>query len=247
MSQCTATADATHLYIVDAVYNDDATYGRQLWVADVGSDGSIGTWTSLATLPGTVRVLLQQAWVSGGQLIAMTSASPPDGNGTEALVITVPGSGNTWTNYAWTSDFRGWPQYAFNGSYAWIFGGYSSGTTTVQSDGHGVPMSNSGVPGTAFSITSLPQPTTAGDGAAVDGYVFLFGGKSDTFSGAGSTMVYSTPIASDGTLGNWTAQTSLPQGRAHLRATVANDFVYITGGALSGGGLNTVFSAQIRF
>jgi hypothetical protein len=93
MSPCMATADATRLDIVDAVYDDDMTYGRQLWVAEVGTDGSLGTWTALATLPGTVRVLLQQAWVSNGELIAMTSASPPDGNGTEALVIAVPGTG----------------------------------------------------------------------------------------------------------------------------------------------------------
>jgi hypothetical protein len=247
MSQCTATADATHLYIVDAVYDDDSTYGRQLWVADVATDGAIGAWTALATLPGTLRVLLQQAWVSGTQLIAMTSLSPPDGNGTEALEISVSGMGNAWSMYDWTSDFRGWPQYAFNGSYAWIFGGYTSGTTTVDSDGYGVPLSSSGFPGEAFLITALPQPTTAGDAAAVDGFVFLFGGKSDTFAGEGSAMVYSASIGQGGSLGNWNTQTSLPGGRAHLRATVAGDFVYVTGGALSGGGLDTVFAARIRF
>jgi hypothetical protein len=76
--------------------------------------------------------------------------------------------------------------------------------------------------------------------------VFVIGGRSGVFSGTPETSVISSHAAQDGTLGAWSAQTSLPDGRTNVCAVVAGNTLYVLGGA-GAAATDTVFAAQIRF
>jgi hypothetical protein len=153
-----------------------------------------------------------------------------------------------WTTGTWAKGFRGRPQYAIapeaNGAtYLFAMGGYN-GDGTVLSD------TVVGRIGASASVAGrpLPKPTLGGQALAIDGYVFVIGGKDDIFAGAGRPDTFSTKILSDGSLDVWsTTQPSLPEGRTSHALALSGDFLYVTGGGFDGPGLDTVYSSRVRF
>ena len=57
----------------------------------------------------------------------------------------------------------------------------------------------------------------------------------------------SASSAADGKLGAWTPQDALLEGRTSFELAVSGDYLYLIGGGNGGGGLDTVFSAQVRY
>ncbi len=82
---------------------------------------------------------------------------------------------------------------------------------------------------------------------AVDGWVFEVGGKSEVYTGSGSTATFGAALGPDGQLGTWSALTALPVGRTNHALAVGGDFLYLTGGATSGPGDDQVFAARVRY
>lgn len=69
----------------------------------------------------------------------------------------------------------------------------------------------------------------------VNGYMYLIGGAT------GGTAVYYAKIAEDGSVGSWTATTSLPLARKQMAACVLNGYIYLMGGS---GATTTVYFAK---
>jgi hypothetical protein len=249
MSQCTAAAgNDSFLYIVDGLFDDDLHFGGRVWRGSVASDGTVGGWTQVALLPQNVRILSDQAWVLGTKIVAMNSPIFPDGSGNSSgmeLDLVNPGRG--WTARPWSPNFRGHALYAFSGQRAYAFGGYTGDTNAVVTDSDAVPYVLDEIVGVGIPTTPLPQPTAFGDAVAVDGYVFIVGGKAAIFGASGVPDAFAVPINADGTLGAWAPAAPLPQGRTDQRVTLGGSYLYVTGGGFDGPGLDTVFAAQVRF
>jgi Kelch motif len=246
VSDCTATASGSTVYLVDGIFTDSTDQAR-VWSAPLSSSGKLGAWKALGALPANERVLHSEAWVSGGTLFAMVSKLPGDGDVTATIRASVAHGLGAWSESDWLPGFRGRPEYAFTGKYVYTLGGYESGDAgnPTVADVSGAPVAKDGSVGAPFSTTALPAPTTFGRVEAVDDYLFLVGGKPDIYA-PGVARVASARIAADGTLTAWTAEPSLPEPRTNEAAVVAGDYLYVTGGGSDGPGLDSVFVANVR-
>jgi hypothetical protein len=251
VNSCTAAGDGKDVYLVDGIF-DDTAVGGKLRRATLGDDGTLGAWQDLGPLPTKVRVLYSNAAVVNGTLHAFHARLPDDGNG--VALASLPLAGGAWKDTTWLTGFRGHPAYALAAtpgvpSYVYALGGYSSGASgnAVLADGAGALLDASNVPGKSFPVTALPKPTSSGEALAVDGYVFAIGGKEDVLAGKGRSDGFAAKIGADGTLGPWATVAALPQGRTSFALTGYGDFLYLTGGGFDAGGLDTVYSARVRF
>lgn len=254
---CTATTDGTNLYVVGGIY-DDPSKDDQIWSAPIMTDGTVGSFADLGALPAGHDIVSSHAWVASGTLFVFDSTLGDEGDGgTDSfadeggIVLLHATLGSTLG--AWSIDqgpvgFRGRPQYAVTAHDVYAVGGYvSDDANTVQVNGFGAPFDPASGMGQSFATGQLPEARAFGAGAGVDSYVFVFGGKDSIFTGAGRPDVYAAQVGSDGTLGAFAAAASMPEGRTNLDAVVLGDYVYATGGGTTGGGLDNVFAAQIRF
>jgi hypothetical protein len=246
LNSCTATSDGKRVLVLDGLYDNKAHEGK-VWASDVADDGTLAPFTSIGVLPANTRILFSDAWVDGGHLLAMRAKISTEGDAITMVRAPLGETIGAWTQTDWLRGFRGHPQYAYTGSFVYVLGGYEGGTVTMKADVTGAPLTATKDPLTSFATAALPKPTGAGVAMAVDEYIYSFGGKDEMYRGKGSTDVWSTKIATDGTLGAWSTQPAMPAGRSNHCGVVAGDFVWITGGGYDGGGLDNVYSARVRF
>jgi hypothetical protein len=253
VASCTAASDGNDLYLVDGIYEGEAETSV-VRRATLDADGTLGTWQSLGSLPKGVRLIYSYASITDGSLRAFTAKLPDSGNGI-SLVRASIGSGElgAWEDTMWLTGFRGHPQYAVaqtkSGSFVYALGGYAGADkgNEVLADGAGARLDDRGAPGDSFKVSALPKPTAFGKAVAVDDWIFVVGGKDGVLDGKGRTDVFAAHVESDGTLGSWSSVAALPQGRTSLAVVLAGDFLYVLGGGYDAGGLDTVFSARVRF
>jgi hypothetical protein len=91
------------------------------------------------------------------------------------------------------------------------------------------------------SFTTIREDPTS---IAYNGYLYIIGGFSSATSAYLSDVQYA-PISSNGTLGTWTATTSLPSTRADHSTVAYNGYLYVIGG-YNGSPLSTVQYAPIN-
>ena len=257
VNSCTAASDGKDVYLVDGIF-DDMAAGGKVRRATLSDDGDLAAWETLGALPGGVDVLYSIARVTAGRLDAFYAELPGSGDGIALAGAPVTGTSlGAWQHTTWLTGFRGHPQYAFatldaslgGGSYVYALGGYTSGDggNDVVADGAAAVLDAAGVPGASFAVRALPKPTSFGQAIAVDDWLFVIGGKSGVFGSAGSTDAVAAHIGAGGALDSWTTVASLPAGRTSHSVAASGDFVYVTGGGFDAGGLDTVFSARVRY
>ena len=247
VNECTLTADGSTLYMVDGIYDDPSITGTIL-SATIFPDGGASTFSQVGAMPIGHDAFASEAWISNGSLVTEESEVFVDDGGGGLALLTAPISdlaANTWTVSEFSTTFIGRPQWAFDGQTLFVAGGYDSNIDALASVS-GTEV-NGGNVGPLFSATPLPAPTSFGRAVAIDGWLFVIGGKSAVYTGSGTTSTFAAPIADGGTLGAWQATSTMPIGRTNHAMAVGGDFVYVTGGATSGPGDTNVLAARIRF
>ena len=247
-SECTVAADGARVIVVDAIYARTSDGGKVI-AATVDGDGLLAAWSVLGSVPDARRVLSSEAWVRGATLYAMADEIDPDGGagGTLTLHAAAGASLGGWQTDAWLPEFRGQAQYAWTDRYVYVLGGYLAGATQVSAGVVGGTIGSDGTVGGRFDARALPEPTAFGEAVAVDDYLFVVGGRGAVFGGSGRSSVLSARAAGDGSLGEWTPQAPLPEGRTNHDMALGGSYLYVTGGAVSGPGGDTVLVAQVRF
>jgi len=256
VNSCTAIASGKTIVLVDGIYTPPASgtspYEGKPQIATLGDDGTLSAFAPTSALPTGVRVLYSTGNVSDGTLYTMFSRTTAEGD--DVSIVTAPlddaGALGAFTEQKWLPGFRGHPAYAFAQPFVYVLGGYDApadgGDNQVLATGVGGQVTQ-GTAGSPFMTAPLPQATSFGAAVAVDSYVFAVGGKSAIFSANGSPSVFAGQMDSAGAIASWSTVTDMPQGRTSLAAVVSGDFMYVTGGGFDAGGLDTVFSAQVRF
>ncbi len=113
------------------------------------------------------------------------------------------------------------------------------------SSGESLSSSSLGSIGTWNSTTSAPLSLYSAMSFTYGGYIYLLGGQPNQTSF--SSAVYYASLNSDGTVGTWTATTSLPQPVNSTQAVAYNGYVYLVGGQNgSGSDYNVVYYAPIN-
>lgn len=99
----------------------------------------------------------------------------------------------------------------------------------------------------SFQVNTVTLPGARRSAASVTagGYIYQIGGHDGTST---TSTVYMAQVQYDGSVGPWTATTSLPVNRQEHGAVVSNGHVYVYGGRGSAGGaaVGTVYSARIN-
>lgn len=169
------------------------------------------------------------------------------------------GSGQPWRqqyeiNSAQSTEITGWTTgTALPASvcYASVFvtknrvylcGG--SNVTSAIATVYTAPINTDGTLGAWSTGTSLPAALHHSQGIITKNRVYLLGGENS--SGSVTNIVYTAQINSDGTLGSWVTDTSLPIN-LHFPATfVTKTKVYLCGGSNGTNLLDTIYSAPIN-
>ncbi|MHB8443381.1 MAG: hypothetical protein ACYDAS_03390, partial [Patescibacteria group bacterium] len=111
----------------------------------------------------------------------------------------------------------------YNG-YVYEIGGY---TTAAVATVYYAPINSDGTIGSWVATTSLPAATEVATSVVYNGYVYEIGG---VVAGAYVSTVDYAPINTNGTLGAWTATTSLPVVLDQATSVVYNGYIYEMGG-----------------
>ena len=244
VSECNATSDGQHLYVIDGLYDDMAQDGK-VFTADLDATGLLGAVTALGALPAGAVTIATGATVHDGTLLVMEQLLPASGN--TVVTLRTPLAGIAWSTDDWKIGFHAQSEYAFSDSFAYSIGGYVDPAVGAVADVYVAPIDATGAIGTVTASAALPTAVAFGQAVAVDGWVFVAGGRAQVFGAPGTTAVYAAPIAADGSLGAWQTAAPLPMARANHSMVVVGDYLVLTGGAANGPGDTTVLTARVRY
>ncbi|HUC14454.1 MAG TPA: hypothetical protein VMS00_08375 [Acidimicrobiales bacterium] len=119
---------------------------------------------------------------------------------------------------------------AYNG-YVYELGGTNA--SNFQSAVYYAQLNSNGSAGSWTSTTPLPAAIYAATSVVYNGFIYLIGGSN---RGTWVSTVYYAPINANGTVGSWSATTSLPEALAAATSVVYNGYVYELGGTTSSNG-----------
>ncbi|TAH32297.1 hypothetical protein EYC59_06085, partial [Candidatus Saccharibacteria bacterium] len=213
--------------------------GTTVEYAPVNANGTIGSWTATTSFT-TGRGLHSAAAYNGYLYILGGNDGANPLSDVQYAPVNANGTVGTWTaTTSLPSARESFGAVAYNG-YLYIAGGYTNTRITqvryakLNADG------TLGSWNTATSLTSGRRLLTA---SIYNGYLYVFGG--DAAGGVIATVEYA-PINANGIIGSWTATTSFTTARSALSSAAYNGYIYILGGANTGGtSLSDVQYAQI--
>jgi hypothetical protein len=213
---------------------DNATADGVVYSAKLNSDGTVGTWTSLANVPAT-PVKSQATVTANGYIYELggTNNAGTDQNLVQYAPINRDGTIGTWatTTTPWSSA-TAHSSAVFANGYIYVLGGEQSGSAITN-----VYYGKVNADGTVTSWSAGSALTAAeGDMSVVyaNGYIIAMGGGSGaTASTTVSTSSVPTAGGSNGTFST-TGDGVLPGARANASAAVLNGYVYVVGGRNTG-------------
>jgi N-acetylneuraminic acid mutarotase len=229
--------------------------------AKLNADGSVGSWSSntgnlpLTTQNATTIVANGYVYVMGGydgtniarNTVYYASVSRLQVGGALDLVglsgenLSEGGSGGELT--AGNTNIIG----ALNVQGAASFQNALSVEGTLNVNGNALLVNNSGHTNNWQTGTALGVARGYMGTAYANGYAYLVGGTpTPTGFGGSLTTVEYAQVKADGSLGSWTATTSLPQARAFDSVVTANGYLYVVGGASTSSPVNTVYYAKLN-
>jgi hypothetical protein len=222
-----ATDDATSVVYGGYVYEIGGQNGGGTAVVDyapINSNGTIGAWTATTSLPQSTweapsvvygGYVYEIGGYYGSAAISVVDYAPINSNGTIG----------SWTA---TTSLPVATQQAtsviYNG-YVYEIGGCNGCTVTAVIDY--APINSNGTLGTWTATTPLPTALLDATSVVYKGYVYDIGGVS---GGVITAVVDYAPINANGTLGTWTATTSLPVATDQATSAIYNGYVYEIGG-----------------
>ena len=191
--------------------------------APINSNGTLGSWTATTSLPTAT----QQATsvIYNGYVYEIGGYTTGVVNTVDYAPINSNGTLGSWTATASLPAFTESATSVVYNGYVYEIGGCGSPCPTTTVDY--APIQSNGTLGSWTATTSLPVATDVATSVVYKGYVYEIGGST---SSAVVTTVDYAPINSNGTLGSWTATTSLPTGTESATSVVYNGYVYEMGG-----------------
>ena len=235
------------------------------------TSGTIGSWIATTKFPDTLPNMPARAYfgvsisngylyVSGGQghiSSADCTATTNFCNGIYYVPLFANGTIGTWSQSgtflaSTTMPARDYLKTVIYNGYLFVLGGLasaSSGDCTATSDAckgvfYAQILTAGNIdPNWYASANALSQETLMGV-VAWNGYLYEVGGG---YSSVETNTTEDAQINANGTLGSWSAQTTLVTAVDVAATVVYNGWIYVIGGCTNGGGCNAnVQSAQIN-
>lgn len=209
-----------------------------VYYAKISSNGNISSWTTNSTsLPSPVG--LTGGIIVNGYFYVVGGANGASLTSVYYAKINPDGSLGTFNSNTSLPTAINFTNVDYYNGYMYVFGGNQANLyyAKVNADGTLGSWTTNG--------TTLPTNNQYRSSTVVaNGYIYAFGGD---VSGTAQTTASYALINSDGSVGTWSSLNSLPAVRSMSAATVVNGYVYVVGGANSGGSsINTAAYAKLN-
>ena len=215
--------------------NDASTTISTIYTAPINSDGTLGTWVSGGSLPGTL--CWSQAIVTDTNVYLLGGST----NGTNAVstvyftTINSDGTLNTWSTGTSLPGNLSHSQSVITKNRIYLLGGLNG--SDYVSTVYTAPIDSSGTIGTWVTGTNLPVALHASQSIVTRNRVYLLGG----WSGNVVSTIYSAVINKDGTLGTWGLDNNLPNTLSHTSVFTTKNFAFIIGGWTGSSVVSTIY------
>ena len=217
-------------------------------VITIGGNNSaeLQTWATTTALGATLQ---GHATASDGSFIYAVGGLKA-GTITDEVTyapLNANGTVGTWgTTTALPSAVK-YPSISIGNGFMYVVGGYNSANTVSSSVFYGKINSNGTISSWTESQNKIITSVGAATTVATSGYLYVMGGGT-TFSTVPATPSTSSDYARiypDGSIGSFTAGTTLPLSRMGGAATKANGYMYFVGGADGSGAVSTIYMSSI--
>jgi len=207
--------------------------------AKINPDGTISDWLSTTPMPAALGWLTADAtldhiylcggWNGGGVTNAVYYAAFDSVGGIRTWNVTTSLPGNLYTQGGILVD-----------SCLYMVGGATGVGGPTIANTRFARIAPDGTLGNWTETSALPQALRIMGLAARDSFVYSIGGRNN--GGSAVNSCYFARRNPDGSLGNWTATTSLPVATDGPTCAIAYGRIYCVGGSSS----NAVYSASLN-
>jgi len=213
----------------------------QQYAINTEQTNNITGWSSSAALQENTSNA--QAIVTKNRVYLLGGYSSTSGYlaGIQSAPINADGTLGAWINDGGLPTTLSEAQAIVTKNRVYILGGYN--INGPRSATYTAPINSDGTLGTWTSGTNLAHSLSGSQAIVTKDRVYLIGGA---VNGSYSSVVSTAPINADGTIGTWTATTSLPQSVAFSQAVVTKSRVYLLGGIVNNTYSSTVYTAPIN-
>ncbi|MEO6513663.1 MAG: hypothetical protein ABIR37_03170 [Candidatus Saccharimonadales bacterium] len=200
--------------------------------APIYANGSVGTWSNDTGFFSSARYSNAALAYNG---YVYSTGGQGSGNLSDVTYAQIKSAGATGTyntTTALATARRSVVSVAYNG-YLYAIGGNTNETTGQLTTVSYATINSAGTIGAWANSTAFTTKRAYFYAAAYNGYMYVVGGR--TGSSTVTNSVYYSAIASNGTVGAWTATTSFINGRQQFGGAIYNGYMYIGGGDNAGG------------
>lgn len=207
---------------------------------DVNGDGTIPAWATY-TMDCYKENHASIAW--NDRLYVLGGNNDWGSTTSSVYFASINGDGTlgTWSS---TTDLPG-NRYGLSAA---VYNGYiyASGGTSFISPLDSLYIGQINADGTisSWSSSTIPAPLADHSTIAYNGWFYLIGGVDDMLTVYDT--IYKAPINPDGSLGGWTLESNMPQGRLNHDSAMFNNQMYIIGGDDGDSTFSTVYNATIN-
>jgi N-acetylneuraminic acid mutarotase len=214
------------------------TERNTVWYAPINNDGTVGGWQSATSLPDPVTGHVAVTW-NGYIYVAGGWTGYNWKNEVYYAKINPDGSLGSWVSTTPLPEPRGHGQAAvvYEG-IIYEIGGEGPGSI-VHNTVYYAKTNPDGTVGSWSLTTSLPLAIEEHSAVVLDKMLWVIGGYEQ--DGTAVDAVCYAKIKSDGTLGNWTQSTPLPNAIYQHSSVVLGQRIYVIGGHDASTTLNTVY------
>lgn len=239
---CLTIATKNRVYLIGG---STGSISSAVHSAPINADGTLGSWVAGTSLPAAVYI--SQAVVTKNRVYILGGSNGSATANIYTAPINTDGTLGTWVAAGTLPTVLAYSVAFITKNKLYLLGGSTGGAilntiyvATIGSDGLINNWSQAG---------SLPTVVYCAQVAVTKNRVYLIGGNSTGSVSSGSAAVYSAPINQNGTLGNWTVESSLPGSLQASSVFVSNSRVYLFGGLTGGSSssvTNAVYSAPVN-
>lgn len=237
-----AVASNGYLYVMGGYNNFVAGgYLSDVRYAQLGADGSIGTWLQTVSLPGGRAYFGATAY--NGRIYIAGGHNGSSLN--DVIYATIQGNGtlDSWSSpVTFTNARYGLGLAAYNG-YLYITGGL--GTAPYHNDVQFAAIDpNTGAVGGFNPTTSFAVNRAFHASIAYNGYLYVIGG----FGGLDNlrSIEYAPLDSANGQVGTWNPAFGLDESSRALSAFFMNGYLFAAGGFTNSGPSDKIQAAQIN-
>lgn len=235
-----------YLYVMGGLVESTSSPVNTVVRAQILSDGSLGDWQTVNDLNygrywSAALATDSAVYIFGGKVQGEVFS--------ETVECLLSESVNTTDTGKWTlSENVNSPRVTFplvaGKGHLFAFGGISANLSDRLSSIEVSDIQNDGSLSAWRIGGSLPYVLSDAGAVVIGNYVYLIGGQFGDYQDI--SYVKRAEIKSDGSLGGWISEASLPNSLVDMGVAYANGYIYVTGGASSGNFLGAVYRSKVN-